>query len=128
MRSLSGLLGGGRAHPVDRRNEVALKTLTLNEIDPADGMESLTVHQTRPVTSPITDQWIDTMTTDILFVDSHGGLWAVCGADEPGAEAFGPYWAARSLPWSRLGLRDFTHALIEGMIDDHEDGWTYVMV
>lgn len=36
-------------------------------------------------------------TTDDLFFDSHGGLWAVCAADHPAAQAFGPRGAARLL-------------------------------
>jgi hypothetical protein len=44
-------------------------------------------------------------TTDFtFFFDTFGGLWMVCDADHPEAEAFGPAGCARPVDMAKVGL------------------------
>lgn len=40
----------------------------------------------------------------VFFLDSHGGLWATCELNHPGAEAFGPTGVAREATPEEAGL------------------------
>lgn len=40
----------------------------------------------------------------IYFFDSHGGLWATCAGDDPGAVAFGPHGVARPADPAESGI------------------------
>ena len=71
------------------------------------------------------------MSNTIYFFDSWGGLWAVCGADDDGAEAFGPRGCARRIDdpaQAGYEMRDdesgYGAAVRQGL--DDEDGWRYV--
>jgi|GEM_PF-4408904 hypothetical protein len=81
----------------------------------------------------------ETQETPVRFFDSHGVLWEACGADDAGAEAFGPSGisTSRRIELSDVGLDEqdgktaYTIAKEAGRVRTEDDGsgvnkWSYL--